>query len=247
MNYRLKKSVTTILSLLIMTILLPTNVSASKVEDSSMKVIYSEKQVTDMDKLYNMAKNGITDVKSSNEKGIIKNARTGEFIYVDSISTTQLLEVKQPKNLTSKTYSKTVFFDTNTIKPLRKASISEDGWDKTGGVKASGTVTYTISKGDGAFQYISVSKVYGNWSIADGQIRVTNRRVHINQTGFISNGLGIKQQQKKEPTSNSFSYNAPSSWKPVGRDSVQYNCGFESIATLVRGGSSWAFNFIVQT
>ncbi|MDV9594963.1 hypothetical protein RHF56_20105 [Clostridioides difficile] len=45
---------------------------------------------------------------------------------------------------------------------------------KPGGVKASGTVTYTISKGDGAFQYISVSKVYGNWSIADGQIRVTN-------------------------------------------------------------------------
>ncbi len=175
MNYRLKKSVTTILSLLIMTILLPTNASASKVEDSSMKVMYSEKQVTDMDKLYDMAKNGITDVKSSNEKGIIKNARTGESIYVDSISTTQLLEVKQSKNLTSKIYSKTVF-DTNTIKPLRKASISEDGWDKTGGVKASGTVTYTISKGDGAFQYISVSKVSGNWSIADGQIRVTNRR-----------------------------------------------------------------------
>ncbi|HHY0056085.1 hypothetical protein [Clostridioides difficile] len=68
MNYRLKKSVTTILSLLIMTILLPTNVSASKVEDSSMKVMYSEKQVTDMDKLYDMAKNGITDLKSSNEK-----------------------------------------------------------------------------------------------------------------------------------------------------------------------------------
>ncbi|HFL3265034.1 TPA: hypothetical protein ACG3I4_000966 [Clostridioides difficile] len=56
MNYRLKKSVTTILSLLIMTILLPTNASASKVEDSSMKVMYSEKQVTDMDKLYDMAK-----------------------------------------------------------------------------------------------------------------------------------------------------------------------------------------------
>lgn len=55
-----------------MTILLPTNASASKVEDSSMKVMYSEKQVTDMDKLYDMAKNGITDVKSSNEKGIIK-------------------------------------------------------------------------------------------------------------------------------------------------------------------------------
>ncbi|RRG45258.1 hypothetical protein [Clostridioides difficile] len=70
--------------------------------------------------------------------------------------------------------------------------------------------------------------------------------MHINQTGFISNGLGIKQQQKKEATSNSFSYNAPSSWKPVGRDSVQYNCGFELIATLVREGSSWAFNFIVQ-
>ena len=109
MNYRLKKSVSTILSLLIMTILLPTNASASKVEDSSMKVMYSEKQVTDMDKLYDMAKNGITDVKSSNEKGIIKNARTGESIYVDSISTTQLLEVKQSKNLTSKIYSKTVF------------------------------------------------------------------------------------------------------------------------------------------
>lgn len=39
-----------------MTILLPTNASASKVEDSSMKVMYSEKQVTDMDKLYDMAK-----------------------------------------------------------------------------------------------------------------------------------------------------------------------------------------------
>ncbi|HBF4284572.1 TPA: hypothetical protein KSK04_000613 [Clostridioides difficile] len=82
--------------------------------------------------------------------------------------------------------------------------------------------------------------------MADSQFRVTNRRVHINQTGFISNGLGIKQQQKKEPTSNSFSYNVPSSWKPVGRDSVQYNCGFESIATLVRRGNSRAFNFIVQ-
>nr|SUY23074.1 Uncharacterised protein [Clostridioides difficile] len=43
------------------------------------------------------------------KKGIIKNARTGESIYVDSISTTQLLEVKQSKNLTSKIYSKTVF------------------------------------------------------------------------------------------------------------------------------------------
>ncbi|WP_227482661.1 hypothetical protein [Clostridioides sp. ES-S-0001-03] len=246
MNSRFKKSATSILSLLAMTILLPASVNASEVENSSMKVTYSEKQVTDMNKLYDMAKNGITDVKSPNEKGIIKNERTGESMYVDAISTTQLLEVKQSKDLTSKTYSKTVFLDTDTIKPLRKASISEDGWDKTGGVKASGTVTYTISKGDGAFQYISVSKVSGNWSIADGQIRVTNRKVYINQTGFVSNGLGIKQQQRKDPTSNSFSYNAPSSWKPVGRDSLQYNCGFESSSTLVRGGSSWSFNFIVQ-
>ncbi len=30
-------------------------------------------------------------------------------MYVDAISTTQLLEVKQSKDLTSKTYSKTVF------------------------------------------------------------------------------------------------------------------------------------------
>ncbi len=51
-----------------MTILLPASVNASEVENSSMKVTYSEKQVTDMNKLYDMAKNGITDVKSPNEK-----------------------------------------------------------------------------------------------------------------------------------------------------------------------------------
>lgn len=38
------------------------------------------------------------------------NERTWESIYVGAISTIQLLEAKQSKDLTSKKYSKTVFY-----------------------------------------------------------------------------------------------------------------------------------------
>lgn len=246
MNSKLKKSVTSILSLLTMAILLPVNVNAEE-KDSSMKVTHSEKQVTDINKLYDMAKNGISDIESPNEKGIITSNETKESKYVDIISTTQLLEVKQSRSVMSKTYAKTIFLDTDSISKnnLRRDSSSKSKWDKTGGVKASATVVFTISNGDGKFNYVSISKVSGNWSIADGQIRVTNRKVSINQSGLVSGGLGLMQQKKETPTSNSFSYNAPSNWKPVGIDSLSYYSGVELSTTLVRGGSSWGFTFFV--
>ncbi|WP_227836461.1 hypothetical protein [Clostridioides sp. ES-S-0001-02] len=249
MNFKFKKVITSILSVLTMAILLPTNVNAEVKDSSDMKVTYSEKQITDMNKLYDMAKNGISDVETSNEKGIITSDKTGESMDVDAISTTQLLEVKQSKDVVSKTYVKTIFLDTDTIKnnSLRRDNKTESGWDKTGGVKATATVVYTTNSYGTYNTYIKVSSASGKWTISDGQILISNRKVVLNQSGTRPNGgMGIVQAQNKTPTSNSFSYNFPSSWYPVARELAGYVCGPGMSCTLKRGGSSWSFSYLLQ-
>ncbi|GAA0220975.1 hypothetical protein [Metaclostridioides mangenotii] len=149
-------------------LILPVN--AEEISETGDKTrTYSEKQITDVESLYNMGESGISDVaENSNDVAKVINPETGEEEFLETMSTTQLVEVKQARNESEETYVKTTFIkepepESEVIQT--RASKNEDAYDKTGGVRVYSTVTYTTSSGDGKFTYIKMTKMSGGFSI----------------------------------------------------------------------------------
>lgn len=208
---------------------------------------YSEKQITDVDSLYNMAESGISDVaETSNDAAAVTDPKTGEEEFLETISTTQLVEVKQARNESEETYVKTTFIKEpkpeNEVLQTR-ASKNEGAYDKTGGVRAYSTVTYTTSSGDGKFTYIKMTKMSGGFSIKDSSIQITSRSVKMNQYGRLSGKQqGVTNTTSRKPINNTFGYSVPS-WPAVGRGSIGYDTGIGITGNLKRGTYKWSVNF----
>lgn len=224
--------------------------NAEDVETEGKVVTYSKNLIKDVDTLYHMAKSGISDVvENPRDVATITNQDTGEKETLETMSTTQLVEIKQDKSTSEETYVKTTFIKPNEesesssiITPF--SSISDNKWDKTSGVKAYSTIQYTSSSGDGKFTYLKMSSVSGGWTIQDKQIQITGRYVKMNQYGRISGKqIGVTNTTSKKPTSNSFSYSAPSSWPAVGRGSIGFDFGVGTTANLKRATSKWDLTF----
>lgn len=211
-------------------------------------VTYSDKQITDVDTLYDMSESGISDVvENPNDVATVTNQDTGEKETLETMSTTQLIEIKQDRGTTEETYVKTTFLKPNEAESSSiktRSSISDEKWDKTSGVKAYSTIKYTSSIGDGKFTYLKMSAVSGGWTIQDKQIQITGRYVKMNQYGRISGQQkGVTNTTSKNPTSNTFSYSAPSSWPAVGRGSIGSDFGVGTTANLKRATSKWDLTF----
>ncbi len=223
-------------------------VSAEETSGAGDKTLtYSEKQITDVDSLYNMAESGISDVaENSNDVATVTNPETGEEEFLETMSTTQLVEVKQARNESEETYVKTTFIkepepESEVIQT--RSSKNEGAYDKTGGVRAYSTVTYTTSSGDGKFTYIKMTKMSGGFSIKDSSIQITSRSVKMNQYGRLSGKQqGVTNTTSRKPINNTFGYSVPN-WPAVGRGSIGYDTGVGITGNLKRGTYKWSVNF----
>ena len=114
----------------------------------------------------------------------------------------------------------------------------EEEYDNTLSVKLYTTIYYT-RKVESGKDYIKLTRVTGGITDIDSFISVTKQVVTL---GCFSRAVG-NQRQTFYPTSSSFSYNAPSTWKYVEDDPLLSTAGAYYEVTLKRGSAtgSWTY------
>ncbi|MBU7314267.1 hypothetical protein [Paenibacillus oleatilyticus] len=209
--------------------------------DAGFKVTFSKSEIKDLDTLYQKAKNRISDEKVALPKVELKNNQTNEVVDLESLSTTQLLEVKEDKtsNSTVKRYVTTAF-----ATPYAAGGSGEkpkNAWDSSYAVNAFSTIYWNITV-SGGLEYISLTEVKGGWTVGDSKISLDNRLVRIGQTGTTKDRSHADQKEEHynyELLNNKFDYGINSNWVPV-RTSQSYTLvGVYTEVKLYRGTSSW--------
>ncbi|WP_342436672.1 hypothetical protein NSS79_25570 [Paenibacillus sp. FSL L8-0436] len=243
---RLLKSVTS-LSILLLVFGNVSYAETAALPDKDEVVLYEATPITDMEVLFERAKNGITDLplsKSAEEpsiKQILNNNKSQiqaepEIGVVEYFSTTQKVKAVKIDEKIVDTFSTTSFAI------LADGSKNETKWDSSGGVVAYSTVNYDTLTQNNIKHYKLVS-VTGGWNIHDSSINLSNRTVTYGATGN-SLGGGPYLSQIGGPHSisvNAFSFAAPTSWYYIAQPSS--TIGVTSQVTLSRNSSTWQLLF----
>lgn len=227
----------------VMLFLLSIPVSAEEKETvKKEKVIYQAKEITNEKELYVRALKGIKEVPINNldlpEQEMINN-QTNEHVNLSQHVTSQLLSTKNINDTVVQEFAITTFVTPETStnsEPVFSTfgSKSEDLWDSSLGVKAYSTIYYSRTTKSGV-GYAKVTKATGGWTVSDKSISLSNRVVKIGTSGWPSGTQSIT----KNPSSNSWSYTAPTSWKYISTES-ENSIGATSTVTLKRGTrSTW--------
>jgi len=166
------------------------------------KVIIEKKEITDVDKLFDRAKNGISDIKDKKDivpkaKGMAISKESGRSVNAHLLSTTQLLkEEKLSNGDIVTTYATTNFAllpesellnaAQDTISIASDASYPNSAWDSTGGVKAYGTIYWNWSY-NGGITYASMSGQTntGGWTLTSGY-SLSNKKITYGQSGMTA-------------------------------------------------------------
>ncbi|WP_299833661.1 hypothetical protein [uncultured Metabacillus sp.] len=131
----------------------------------------------------------------------------------------------------------------NEIGIAASNSKSASQWDSSYSVRAYSTYYYTRYEKDG-YAYHDITSCSGGWSRSDSSVTMSQRKVIYGASGpSYPNGSYVQQNQTMYPTSNSFSYTAPSSWVAV---KTTHAVGVSTWVTLNRGGSTWTLKLINQ-
>ncbi|MBB2479714.1 hypothetical protein H5P36_05885 [Bacillus sp. APMAM] len=215
-----------------------------------------EKEITDLDTLYEKALNGITDNKEIDEQlksTAILSGDNGTFSTNDVLITTQELISEQTDKGLKESYVTTTFASVN-LDELRKesniqpfADRGKEDYDPTGSVKAYSRIYYDITTKDGQTHY-AITKVTRGWTSYDAFISFKNTKVKISQTGATkysgcNAGFCDDQIETKTVSGSTFSYTSPmTSWKPVVNTTYTM-IGVKQTATLYDNSSSWNFTF----
>jgi hypothetical protein len=215
--------------------------SAANKEKERVLVLYEREEIKDIDKLFERAKNNISDINEKKNKfsASLENNNTKQKDDLTILSTTQLLKsVKKNDGTIVNSYSTTVFAVTPSADG--SGSKNKNGWDSSYGIEAYSTYYYDYynkSGGTSPGEYRDLTSVKGGWKIHDSTISLSNRKVTLGASGTSYNGYYVQQITDKYPTGNSFSYSAPSSWEPVYMSNG--SVGVTTTVTLKRGSSTW--------
>lgn len=205
--------------------------AASDLSVKEAKVIYQSKEIKDINKLLERAKNGISDIDeatSSFDSEVIKHDKSGvKTEKIKTYKTTQKLSVEQlPNGDTVESFSTVAI-----------ASISGDGSqygtkdDDSLGVKAYSTIYWDyVYNGSGA-RYMKNKGVDGGWKISDSQLRVTNPIVRIGVTGIGLDNSNVQKSIDCIPSQLTYSFPAPSNWQAV-KTAVSHKVGATIFATI---------------
>ncbi|MGN8048001.1 hypothetical protein, partial [Bacillus sp. 22190] len=204
-----------IISLLVISIIFLTGFnSVSLAQSSETKSVFNREK--SIEESYEDAINGISDLQE-NSIGLSSvniNSKTNDTSSsVKQYSTTQILSETVKEDSVEQKIAVTVFNNValkqqsnDNIRTMDDKGRSE--WDSSLGVRAHSRIYYTISKKDNV-RYAKLNKITGGWKIDDSSIKLSKRTVRYGSSGWPSG----TQKATKNPSGNSYSYNAPSSWK----------------------------------
>lgn len=234
-----------IISLLVISIIFLTGFNSVSLAQSSetKSVVNREKSIEES---YEDAINGISDLQE-NSIGLSSvniNSKTNDTSSsVKQYSTTQILSETVKEDSVEQKIAVTVFNNValkqqsnDNIRTMDDKGRSE--WDSSLGVRAHSRIYYTISKKDNV-RYAKLNKITGGWKIDDSSIKLSKRTVRYGSSGWPSG----TQKATKNPSGNSYSYNAPSSWKKTAIEGGRA-VGSTSVVTLKRGGSTWTLTLV---
>lgn len=242
----------------VLTLLLALFPVVNAVAKSNQPKIKENKQITDLNELYNRAVKGVSDKQEKHaEKWIFKNHTTNEIVEVDALSTTQILKSVITNDYEEITYATTTFLAPEDTVNFTDGLISNDStmsevvalsepygeankWDSTYGVKAYSTKVYTVITYAGK-EAVKMSRVYGGWYVADTTIRLEMRHVWYGQNGTSAyDGSYVNDQVRNYyPAYDTWDYSVDSGWTPIKRD-ASMSVGVNSEVNLVRGSSVWS-------
>lgn len=237
----MKKIVGILLSFVFLLSLASNTSFAQAVESPYEEVLFEAAEITNIDALYERAKNGVTDEAGDIFKENISVLGKSDEDIVRSFSTTQKLLVAQKNGEIIEKF-KTVTFtvvskdnENNIIQPF--GNKDEDDWDGAYGIRAYSTVYYTRGSTGNLYNY-TLDSVSGGWDNIDKQYNLSGRHVKYGVTGNKVGGGIVATHSDKYPTGNSFSYSATSSMAvPVEGRVIM---GLNSYITIKRGtNSTW--------
>ncbi|MBG9791313.1 hypothetical protein ABD76_01665 [Paenibacillus dendritiformis] len=179
--------------------------------ETGSKVVFEQAEIVDTSELLKRAKNGNSDKKNSVVKthAFARNTATGEVKNARIFSTTQKLKVLQRNGSFTETYATTTFAEF-----LADGSRSDSGYDDSYSVRAYSTFYWDNVNINNAHHY-KILNATGGWQNSDSQISVLNRSASLLAYGFTMDGFYVIQSKDASPSSNSFSINADSTWKPI--------------------------------
>lgn len=217
-----------------------------------------EKEITDLDILYEKARNEISDNKEmdaqlQHNSTAILSGDKGTFSTNDILSTTQKLTSEQTSEGLKESYVTTTFTNVN-LDELSKDSIiqpfadhGKEGYDNSKSVKAYSRIYYNTST-NGGLPHYAITKVTGGWISYDAYVSFKNAEVSITQQGTTkysgcTNGYCNNQIVTKTVSGSTFTYTSPmTSWKPVTKNDFTL-IAVKQKATLYDSSSSWVFSF----
>lgn len=208
------------------------------------KLVYENEEISDLNVLYNRAIMNESEDKKFKGKGIrglevASNTKGNEKIKVKELETIQLLSVKEEGNSTVEEYAKTTFIveeNTNNnliIMSTQSGNKTESTWDSSLGVRAYSTIYYSRTV-IGGISRAKLTSVSGGWAISDSQISLSNRKLVMGTSGWPAGHQSVTHNL----SSNSWVYNAPSSWDYVSTEAGN-SIGATTTVTLKRGTSTW--------
>lgn len=217
------------------------------------KIIFEKNEIKDIDILYSMAKNNISDISASNmlnndmiaaiyddegNRANLKSYRTAQILkqqiekdgsITTEVAETSIIDLNDPVNQNAVTWT-----------PGSGNKTNED-WDTSLSVKAYSTIYYKyVTPSSGGKIGVLLTSATGGWTISDASVSISNRSVTLGCNGGVSaysgGGTVANQTLQYYPSGNTFSYSTNFT-KYVETDAFS-TVGCNTQCTLKRGTSS---------
>lgn len=247
----MKRKLIGLLTCIMFTLLATSPCLASNGQESvENEVVYEKKEIKDLNKLFDKAIKGETDLElPAASDGKLINKKTGEQKTFKTYKTTQLLKVeKNKKGNLKKKYVTTAFTifklddsDDNIVSTQEEEGVfgNPAEWDSTGHVRVWSKFYFVYGETDNGVQTVLVTRVEGGWDVYDNQYDIQNRHVQITCNGYMEGRISVSDQiEDKYPDWLDFHYYAPNDWDHV-MTTLAYQVGNVVECEVYRGSEHW--------
>lgn len=194
--------------LLIATLCVPFQVSASDLQAQSENISYEIEQ--EIEKYDEKIASNLESLIKKGEQGKLqcfqrKFKTSTEAEDTNAFATYGLYEQVYSDG-EREIIAQTELFEITRENILRQESHGMDGWDSNGAIR--GYVTYYFDRSDvDGFPAVQVKKVSGGYEVHDSAFYVKSQEILYGQVGPGSDGFATNERVTKKPTSSSWSYN----------------------------------------
>ncbi|WP_067843690.1 hypothetical protein [Amphibacillus sediminis] len=209
-------------------------ISATELNEKTLEESFADAKKGHSDIPIEDLKNEVNITSDTLSVGLLTLDNNASF-HADNYITSEIIYENDGVEFVSVTlFSDITLYDdeVNLIQPM--ADKGDEEYDSSYGVRAYSRIYYDRYTERGVTM-AKLTKVTGGWNVYDSSISLSSRRVRYGASGWP----GVQHSYTKYPTSNSYTYNLPSSTKGVALTGT-YHIGTNSHVTLKRGTrSTW--------